>query len=39
MNPRIEVIEAQDAPKILDNIRPIWFKPIVEDSVEIAQIL
>jgi hypothetical protein len=34
----MELIEKQDAPKILDNIRPFWFKPILENSVEVAQI-
>jgi hypothetical protein len=33
----IEMIEIQDAFDVLDNIRPLWVKPM-ENSVEIAQI-
>jgi hypothetical protein len=32
------LIEKQDALKILDNIRPLWLKPIMENSGEIPQI-
>jgi hypothetical protein len=38
VDPIIKLIEKQDAPQILDNIRPLWVTPIMENSVEVAQI-